>query len=116
MASERLLVLHIAAHDTTATGNRYHIDRQHGALIRDIAAVARGDTSAQPAIEERLPRLEEKGWQIAAATRRIWAGERDWRVLCEGIDANSALLLRVLESIVDPAQAPGAAGSDAAAP
>ncbi|HYT35409.1 MAG TPA: hypothetical protein VEL69_10250, partial [Ktedonobacteraceae bacterium] len=36
-------------------------------------------------------------------TRRIWAGERDWHSLVEGIDSNSALLiLRVLETIAQP--------------
>jgi hypothetical protein len=35
---------------------------------------------------------------IADATRRIWAGERDWHALCEGLDSqDSLLILRVLE-------------------
>jgi len=85
-------------------GNRYHIDRQHGQLIAAIAAAAKGDAEARAEVEARLPRLEEKGWKIAAATRRIWTGERDWHALVEGIDSNSALLvLRVLETIVQPA-------------
>ena len=81
-------------------GNRYHIDRQHGQLIGAIAAAALGDAQAREEIEAALPELEERGWKIAAATRRIWAGERDWHSLAEGIDRNSALLiLRVLETI-----------------
>ncbi len=85
-------------------GNRYHIDRQHGQLIAAIAGAAKGDTKAREAVEARLPRLEEAGWKIAAATRRIWAGERDWHVLVEDLDAQDALLvLRVLETMAQPA-------------
>ncbi len=84
-------------------GNRYHIDRQHGQLIAAIAAAAKGNAKAREAVEARLPRLEETGWKIAGATRRIWAGERDWHALVEGIDRNSALLvLRVLETVAQP--------------
>jgi tetratricopeptide (TPR) repeat protein len=87
-------------------GNRYHIDRQHGQLIADIAAVARGDMQAKEAIEEALPELEENGWKVADATRRIWTGERDWHALAEGLDRQDALLvLRVLETIEQPAEA-----------
>src|SRR6266702_5330033 len=74
-------------------GNRYHIDRQHRQLISDIAAAAKGDSEARAAVEARLPRLEEAGWKIAAATRRIWAGERDWHALVEGLDLQLALLV-----------------------
>ncbi len=85
-------------------GNRYHIDRQHGQLIAAIAAAAKGDAEAHVEVEARLPRLEEAGWKIAAATRHIWAGERDWHALVEGINRSSALLvLRVLEMIAQPA-------------
>jgi len=85
-------------------GNRYHIDRQHGQLIAAIAAAAKGNAEARAEVEARLPRLEEAGWKIAAATRRIWAGERDWHALVEGIDSNSSLLVRrVLETMAQPA-------------
>ena len=83
-------------------GYRYHIDHQHRQLIDAIAA-ARDNMQARQAVEEVLPKLEEDGWKIAAATHRIWAGERDWHSLAEGIDSNSALLiLRVLETIARP--------------
>src|SRR6266567_4174504 len=85
-------------------GNRYHIDRQHGQLIAAIAAAAKGDAEARAEAEARLPRLEEAGWKIAAATRRIWAGERDWQALVEDLDRQDAVLvLRVLETIAQPA-------------
>src|SRR5262249_1700593 len=67
-------------------GNRWHIERQHGALIAAIAAGAGGDAGARAAVEQALPQLEANGWQIGDAVRRIWAGERDWHALCEDID------------------------------
>ncbi len=83
-------------------GNRWHIDQQHGALIRAIAAVAQGAASQRAEIEELLPQLEANGWQIADATRRIWAGERNAEELTRDIDANSAALVRrVLETLAE---------------
>src|SRR5258706_4594729 len=73
--------------------NRYHIDRQHGQLIAAIATAVKGDMQARKAIEAALLELEAKGWHIADAKQRIWAGERDWHALVEGIDRNSALLV-----------------------
>jgi len=41
--------------------------------------------------------LEERGWHIAEAVRRIWAGERDPAALTAGLDPGSTMLvLRVL--------------------
>jgi tetratricopeptide (TPR) repeat protein len=89
-------------------GNRYHIDQQHGQLIADIAAAVQGDAQAREAVEAALPQYEEAGWKIAAPTRRMWAGERDWDSLVEGMDREEALLiLRVLETIAQPAEAQG---------
>jgi len=93
-------------------GNRYHIDRQHGRLIAGIAEAAKGSAQAREAVEAVLPKLEEKGWHIAVATKRIWAGERDWHALAEDIDSNSALLvLRLLETIEQPNDA-GSTGAE----
>jgi tetratricopeptide (TPR) repeat protein len=84
-------------------GNRYHINRQHGHLIAAIVAAAKGNAEARARVEARLPQLEEAGWKIAASTRRIWAGERDWHALVEDLDRQDALLvLRVLETIAQP--------------
>ncbi len=75
-------------------GNRYHIDQQHGKLIAAIAAAEQGDTQAREAVE--------------AASRRIWSGERDWDALVEGLGSEEALLiLRVLETIAQPAETQG---------
>ncbi|MEI6180303.1 MAG: tetratricopeptide repeat protein, partial [Chloroflexales bacterium] len=79
-------------------GNRWHIDKQFGPLIQAIAAAARGDGAMRAAVEAALPQLEANGWHITEATRRLWAGEREWHGLCEGVGVNSALLLlRVVE-------------------
>ncbi len=89
-------------------GNRYHIDQQHGKLINAIAAAAQGDAQVREDVEARLPQLEASGWKIADPTRRIWSGERDWQSLAEGLDRQDALLiLRVLETIEQPAEEPG---------
>jgi tetratricopeptide (TPR) repeat protein len=89
-------------------GNRYHIDKQHGQLITAIAAAAQGDAQAREKVEAVLPQYEEGGWKIAAVTRRIWSGERDWDTFVEEMDQQNALLiLRVLETIAQPAEAQG---------
>lgn len=81
-------------------GNRWHIDNDFGDLIRDIAAVARGDATTQAEIEAEFPKMEAGDWgDVPPVIRRIWAGERDWHALCEGLDRQDALLiLRVLET------------------
>ena len=84
--------------------NRYEIDRQLGLLIAAIAAGAQGDETVQAAAAGALPELEERGWRIADATRRIWAGERDWHTLCEKLDGQQSLVvLRILEAIAETA-------------
>ncbi len=81
-------------------GNRYHIDERWGDLIEAIAAAAQGDEQARAAVKASLPQIEEAGWRIADATRRVWAGERDWQALAEELDREDGLLiLRVLETI-----------------
>ncbi len=102
-------------HETFAAfaGNRWHIDKQHAALIGAITAATGGDAAARTYVEGRLPKIVEAGWQISGAVQRIWAGERDCHALCEGIDRGSALLiLRVLETLADPAAAPEVAPAD----
>jgi hypothetical protein len=74
--------------------------RRFGPLLDAIAQGARGVQAARAAMEEMLPQFEQGGWRIEAAVRRIWAGERDRASLCEGIDPNSAMLVRgVLERV-----------------
>ena len=55
-----------------------------------------------------LPKLEENGWRIAGAARRIWAGERDPEALTAGLDEqDSALVRRALELLIDDVPPPG---------
>ncbi|KYF46702.1 hypothetical protein BE04_47695 [Sorangium cellulosum] len=87
-------------------GNRYGIDKRFGDLISLLAAAA-----TQPELhshfEPLLSKLEAAGWHIAAPVRRLWAGERDWHALAEGLDGNDALLvLRVLETLAGTAPPP----------
>ena len=87
---------------------RYHIDRQHGQLIAAVAAAAKGDAQARNKVEAALPEFEAHGWHIAAATQRIWAGERDWHSLAEDLDREEALLiLRVLETLQEQQEETG---------
>ena len=68
-------------------------------LLEGIAAAAT-DAGLRPEIEARLPQLEEDGWHLAGATRRIWAGERDPAALTVGLDGqDAALVRRVLEML-----------------
>jgi tetratricopeptide (TPR) repeat protein len=84
-------------------GNRWHIDQQHGNLVNAIANAALGNQQAREAVESALPSIEKNGWMIAESTGRIWAGERDWHSLCEGLDnQDSLLVLRILETLEQP--------------
>ena len=70
---------------------------QFAPLLEGIAAAAT-DARLRPEIEALLPQLEEHGWRLTDATRRIWAGERDPAALTASVDGNSATLVRrVLE-------------------
>jgi tetratricopeptide (TPR) repeat protein len=82
------------------SGNRYQIERLFGPLIVAAATAAQGDPAAQQTVEAALPELEAQGLQIAAAMRRLWADERDWHALAEGLNPAAALLiLRILETL-----------------
>lgn len=82
------------------SGNRYEIDKQYSSFIAGIVAVAKGDTRLRSKVDTALPLFEAKGWRITAAVHRIWMGERDWQLLVEELDRQSALLiLRVLETL-----------------
>lgn len=70
-------------------------------LLQHIADVAQGNTQRRAEIEEMLPKLEENGWKIAHAVRRIWAGERDAEALTAGIDSDDAALVRRVLELVE---------------
>jgi hypothetical protein len=61
---------------------------------------ARGDADVRAMVEASLPGLEAKGWHISHAVHQIWAGERDWHALTEGLSQKDSLLvLLVLEAL-----------------
>lgn len=78
--------------------------QQFDPLLRDIAAVARGEAGAPRAqIEKFLQQLEAKGWQLVAPVTRIWNGEGDVDALTAGLDEMHAVLIeRILERIESP--------------
>lgn len=71
-------------------------------FLQAVAAAARGgDTQLRAEIEERLRELDEKGWRIADAVRRIWEGQRDAEVLTAELDEQDAALVRRVLELVD---------------
>jgi tetratricopeptide (TPR) repeat protein len=82
-------------------GNQHSVvDPRWDAIIKTIAVGAQSNEQAKAEVEDMLPRIEDQGWHITDATRRIWAGERDWHTLAEGLTRAEALvLLRVLKTI-----------------
>lgn len=94
---ERLVaagIIRDAADDNTADEALHQFDL----LLRDIAAVAMGDSTNRAEIEVALTDLEHKGWQLRAAVHAMWAGQRDLTALTDGLDQIDARLVqRVLE-------------------
>ncbi|WP_437504649.1 CHAT domain-containing protein [Sorangium sp. So ce1099] len=87
-------------------GSRYDIDKRFGDLI-SVLAVAADQADLRPPIEPVLSKLEAAGWHITTPVRRIWAGERDWHALAEGLDHDDALfVLCVLETLAGTAPLP----------
>ncbi len=83
--------------------------RDFDPLLRDIAAVAKGDgtdedrAEARAEIEQILSKLEEGNWGIAAPVQRIFAGQRDAAALTAELDEqDAALVSRILEYIAAP--------------
>jgi tetratricopeptide (TPR) repeat protein len=67
-------------------------------LLQLVAAGARGDAHGREVVEGLFPELEEKGWHIVEAVRRVWEGERDAEAVAGGLDRDEAALVRrVLE-------------------
>jgi hypothetical protein len=62
-------------------------------VLQAIAAAA-NDENQRPQIKDLLPQLEGQGWRLSDPVHCIWAGERDASKLTDGIDANSAQLVR----------------------
>jgi len=85
-------------------GHRFWIDQDWGSRIPALAA-AQDDPELRAQLEEELAEAEANGWHLTAAMQRLWAGERDWPSLVEGLGNQEALvILRVLETLAHPAQ------------
>jgi hypothetical protein len=80
---------------------RQEVLRKFEPLLQGIAAVARGVAEGREKIEGLLPQLEEGGWHIGDAVRRIWAGEREAGTLTEGLDDQDAALVRRVLELLD---------------
>lgn len=65
-------------------------------LLQAIVAVANGNEVPRDQLEPVLTQLDGQGWMLSPAVHRIWEGERDEAALTQGIDPNSALLIRQL--------------------
>ena len=63
-------------------------------LIKAIVAVARGDDRQRAEVLAVLPKLDDAGYHLGEAVPRIWAGERQAAGLTEGLDPNSARLVK----------------------
>ncbi len=69
-------------------------------LLQAIVA-ATADESQRGDIEQVLTALEEQGWKLSEAVKRIWAGDRDPEALTTGIGGNSAKLVHRLLQLLD---------------
>lgn len=74
-------------------------------LIQAIAAIAGGDGAQRSRVLETLGKLEQAGYHLEQAVRRMWAGERQAAVLTEGLDPNSARLVVHILGRIDPGAA-----------
>lgn len=96
--------------------NRKQIEQQLAEFIQIVERARNGDTSAHHLIINSLPGLEESGWHIAEATRRILDGETDWHSLADGLEEDDALaVLLLLETSTRPqldSQRTGSEGVD----
>lgn len=71
-------------------------------LIQAIAAATDEDESQRRRVLETLENLEQAGYHLEQAVRRMWAGEREVAALTEGLDPNSARLVVHILGRIDP--------------
>lgn len=83
-----------AASPQTVSPEIANLLAQFEPLLKQVAAVAKGDGSQRAAVEQQLPVLQERGWKLSDAIQQLWQGERDPAVLSRGVDTNSASLIR----------------------
>lgn len=86
-----------------AARRRQEILSRYEPMLRVMAEVAGGDWRRRAEMEYALAKLQAKGWHVADAVQRIWAGERDADALTVGLNLNSsALVRRLLELVATP--------------
>jgi hypothetical protein len=69
-------------------------------LALAAASVAKGNQNVRPQLEALLDDLDQEGWRLSAAVRRIWDGERDTLALCEGLDGqDQQIIQRILDHL-----------------
>ncbi len=77
-------------------------------LIQAIATAVGGDEAQRSQVLETLEKLEQAGYHLEQAVRRMWAGERHVAGLIEGLDPNSARLVVHILGRIDPGVADSA--------
>lgn len=63
-------------------------------VIQAIVAATNGNEEAKKQIEAMFDQFIAGKWLIVDAIKAIWSGERDVNILTDGIDVNSALIVR----------------------
>jgi hypothetical protein len=74
---------------------------QFDPLLSAIAAIANNQPAARQEVEDNLQRLEKQGWRLSQPVHQVWAGERDLKKLCEGLDEQDTLLVKRLLELMD---------------
>jgi tetratricopeptide (TPR) repeat protein len=84
-------------------GTRLELQQRLPWILDTIAAVQ--DVDKRPMLENaRLPTLERLGWtKLAAALRRLIAGERHADLLCEHLDIEDSMIIEaIVRGLADP--------------
>ena len=73
-------------------------------LIAAVVGVVAGDEQARSVVGQYLEQLRQAGGEwtgLAAAIKRLIAGERDAEALCEGLGPNPAMLIKTSLQALD---------------
>ncbi len=87
-------------------GSEANLPQWVGPLAQAVVAVTYGNSEARAEVEGLFDQLLAANWLIVDAIKAIWTGERDVDVLTEGIDANSALVVRRILAMLDAPSPP----------
>jgi len=82
-------------------GVAYQLPQWAPAFIQTVAAAVQGNTNAKSEVEKILPKLEARGAEdLAAAIRRMIAGERDFERLRTELAYQSAYIIRRILAVL----------------